>query len=82
VLNVISSSSLPENRVADILSSLIIRNDNTGKFTFDNDGWGDSGEGTVSFAKDKITVAITIKNSSDDNWSIFEGKKLFTRNKP
>lgn len=48
-----------------------------GSFSFKEDGWGNSGKGTIKLVKSKIKVTIATKNNSKlgGMYSIFSGSK-------
>lgn len=73
--------SAPANRIAQITEKISISENGTGVFSFDNDGWGNSGEGKIELlANDQIKVTIQF-NSKDEfaNWSLYDGPNVFVR---
>lgn len=64
-------SSAPHNRIAIIsnVNTKII--DGVGTFTFDDDGWGNSGTGKIKFSENEIYLETTINNKSESSmWDI------------
>lgn len=75
-----STSLPPASRFASLESKFSLEdNEDKGSFEFGDDGWGNSGTGTIKLGQDKIVVEIKLKNSSNENWGIFEGSKTFVR---
>lgn len=83
-IKITSASLPPASRIASFETKLHLENNYTGTFSFDNDGWGHKGEGTVSFNQNnnQIDVDIEFINSIDSNWGVFIGKRSFIRNIP
>lgn len=79
-IEILCISKPPANRVAYINSWIVLEDDFKGTFTFNDDGWGNKGKGTILFKKNKIIVEIDIENLSNDNWRMFTGQKMFIRN--
>ena len=75
-VEITSASKPPANRIAYIKSQITIEA-SRGSFTFDDDGWGNSGKGLILFGDDEIMVKIDIINHEDSNWRIFSGEKIF-----
>ena len=72
----------PASRIAEVEESFAIT-DNIGAFVFDDDGWENSGKGTIKFEKDRLIVEIIVDEINEDaNWRIFKGKLNFYRHKP
>lgn len=58
-VEITSVSKPPANRIAYIKSKIVIE-DSMGSFVFDDDGWGNSGEGLILFRDNEIVVKIDI----------------------
>jgi hypothetical protein len=74
-------SAPPACRVAHIEADIKMINVHEGAFNFDDDDWGDTGQGTIQFENDKIVVTIQLLHSTSDNWGMFSGQKIFIRKK-
>lgn len=75
-----SLQSPPALRIAMIEESdVVVNSDGEGHFSFSDDGWGHSGEGTIIFKDNEIVVNIdkTVENNPDAMWGIFEGTYTF-----
>ena len=70
----------PASRIADIqIDDLQLDENGVGKFKFDDDGWGNRGNGTIAFKGNnriKISIKIT-KRDSEAMWNIGEGTKEY-----
>ncbi len=78
-IEIINTSNPPASRIATIDSEVIMKSKNIGAFAFSNDGWMNSGKGTIIFEEDRLYINIDLENESYDNWSIFEGCKCFKK---
>lgn len=78
----LSSVSIHGNRIADIEFKGKV-NKNTLTFSFDDDGFFNSGSGKLTFEKDKIIVDLDTKISDENpsGWSIGNGKYTYIREK-
>lgn len=64
-------SSPPYNRIAIISNVATQVIDGIGTFTFDNDGWGNSGTGKIKFLENEIFIETKFTNKNDSaNWHI------------
>ncbi len=79
-VSIYTTSSAPANRIAQVETTYEIK-DSKAEFKFDDDGWGNSGHGTIEFRNDELVVDITLTTKVDVNWAMFNGKLDFTRNK-
>jgi len=77
-IQIITTSIPPASRIAYVETQIKIA-DSKATFTFDDDAWGNGGEGTIIFKENEIVVNIDIKNYANSNWSIFSGEKVFTK---
>lgn len=77
----ISCVSLPPfYRIADIESEVKINSKNTARFYFDDDGWGNSGSGTITFEQEnRLSIKIKFDTGPEGNWSLFTDNELFER---
>lgn len=80
-INIAHISSPPASKSAGIAPKILNFIESTkATFTFDDDGWGNKGKGSITFDTDKITVNIEITQQEEESrWSIFEGEKEFYR---
>ena len=75
-----SIQSAPSSRLAQItIEDLEINEDGVGKFSFDEDGWGNRGIGTIAFkGNDKIMLSINISKMNEESmWDIGNGTSEF-----
>ncbi|HEX2947947.1 MAG TPA: hypothetical protein VHT96_18565 [Clostridia bacterium] len=79
-IDLTDESRPPSSRIAEVEATLEMEAAK-GFFTFEDDGWGNAGKGTVEFSRDKVVVDITITDYAGENWEIFSGKSTFVRNK-
>jgi hypothetical protein len=72
----------PSNRIASIYTTLNFDDNGVATFIFQDDGWGSSGEGSVTLEEnDTITVLIKYSTIAEDAmWSLFDGKVNYTPN--
>ncbi len=70
--------SVPQ-RIASIEAKPQFGTENVAYFDFTDDGWENSGDGTITYLGDgTVSIEITIKNrDSYSSFNIFEGKKIF-----
>jgi hypothetical protein len=78
-IRLILTSLPPASRIAVVEAKIIMKDSQTGSFNFDDDGWGTKGNGIIQFQGDKVTVTIQRLSSTDTNWRIFGGTKIFIR---
>lgn len=78
IIHLVSISNPPASRIAEVETTWDLKN-SVGVFSFDNDGWGNSGEGRIYFKDSVICINITITRNSYNNWGIFEGEIIFSR---
>lgn len=80
LFNFISVSAPPSNKVAGIEGIEAIINGNSGDFTFNDDGWGNAGYGTITFEDESIVINTEI-NARDPlaNWDISTEKQILYR---
>jgi hypothetical protein len=69
----------PMSRIAVVEAELVIINGYTATFSFDDDGWGNSGTGVVTFQQDKIVVTPDVTLADNCNWNIFLDELSFYR---
>ena len=48
-------------------------------FTFDEDGWGNSGSGELIFYEDKIELSFDIWGTPEGLWGVFEKTDIYIR---
>lgn len=72
-------ASSPARRVAHVETTLPIDRRLAGRFTFADDGWGNSGEGAVSLRDGRVIVEIRLRGKSGAEWRIFSGQRVFVR---
>ena len=75
-------SAPPQSRIAYTKADWILTADSTAEFQFEDDGWGNSGTGTIQFRKDEVIIVTEVEVSSESNWSLFVGERVSTRKKP
>ncbi len=64
-------SSAPSNRIAIISNVNTKIVDGVGAFTFDNDGWNNSGTGKIKFLDNEIYIETNIKSKNESSmWDI------------
>ncbi len=64
-------SSTPHNRIAIISNVNTKIVDGVGTFTFDDDGWGNSGTGKIKFLENEIYLETTITSKNESSmWDI------------
>jgi hypothetical protein len=76
------TSDPPMSRIAIVEADLVIINDHTASFSFDDDGWDSRGSGTVSFEDDRIIVTTEGHNPESSNWYIYLGVTVFFKEAP
>lgn len=73
-------SAPPISRIASIETDTKISIDGKGDFSFDDDGWGSYGSGTIEFHKDQVIVNIKSLTEKDNpDWRIYSGERIFVR---
>lgn len=75
----LSVASSPGRRVAHIETTLPVDGRLAGRFTFEDDGWGNSGEGAISLRDGRVVVEVKLRGKSGSDWHIFSGQKVFIR---
>lgn len=80
-MNMHDISSPPANRIASIETEIKITSQGTGRFTFDNDGWGSHGSGTIELHDGRVIINIDSQNDQENNpdWRIYSGERVFIR---
>ena len=65
------TSSAPQNRIARISNVTTKVIDGIGTFSFDDDGWQNSGTGKIKFSDGEIYIENTVTNqNSESMWDI------------
>ncbi len=75
----VSIYNVSENRTAQVDETYEIKGSKA-EFEFKDDGWGNSGRGTIEFNDDELVVEIVIDDDAENlTWGIFEGELVFDR---
>lgn len=75
-------SSPPANRIASVETTIEFNEEGEGIFSFDDDGWGNVGKGTIKLKDGQVSVIIESKPGDSQNppdMQIFSGEKTFIR---
>jgi hypothetical protein len=69
-------SAAPFYRIAIVEAPFTCHNSKA-QFTFEDDGWGNAGTGTIIFEQDKLMVSFKFDINSYENWSMFTDVETF-----
>lgn len=80
-MNMYDISPPPASRIASIESEIKITSEGRGNFSFDSDGWGSCGSGTIELYYDQVIVTVDSRIEQGDNpdWRVYSGKRVFLR---
>jgi hypothetical protein len=74
------TQSPPASRIANFSTIFAMVDSKNGTFSFDDDGWGNKGKGTIGFEQDTVTIIIKMELSNPHAmWGIFSGQRVFVR---
>ncbi|MFZ5945815.1 MAG: hypothetical protein ACOYVD_17120 [Bacillota bacterium] len=71
----------PSSRIASIAADVKISKEGVGSFTFNDDGWGSHGNGTIELLNNQIIVNVysQIEEGTNPDWRFYGGKRVFIR---
>ena len=80
-MNMYDISAPPANRIASVETEVKILTEGVGTFTFDDDGWGSHGSGTIELHEDQVIINIDsqIELGNNPDWRIYSGRRIFVR---
>jgi hypothetical protein len=71
-------SKAPFYRIAEVDADFLL-NGNTAEFYFEDDGWGNTANGTITFYQNKLIIGFDYTVYADSNWGMFTDIQTFTR---
>lgn len=74
-------SAPPASRIASIEKDIKISSEGIGSFTFEDDGWGSHGSGTIELRGNQVIIVIDsrIEEGKYADWRVYSGKRVFIR---